>query len=282
MSMNMIRLIICLLAVVLMVGGCSPDPINPVTSSGDSSSDVGSSSDSDTSGNDAFDQVENLSIAALKNLYIDGSHSLTNVVLISGTITANNVLGEFPDLLFLEDSSGAIEISVDLGDMLYDCKLGYQLTLNCTDLWLGSRGGTLVLGCEPTGDDVVDPISEYQFSLRAAVSESSSAPTPTSVTIPNLNESLISCFVTMSGLTFQRVDGLETFCLRDEDSGRYLSTTHILEDANGNEIELFVPSTASYAKDDIPDGTGIIFGVVSSFAGVYSLRIVYAMYFFSL
>lgn len=281
---------VLLLLLLFVAVGCSPDPQSGLfdvetesgsDSSGDDSSGDDSSSSDSSSSDDGLSHNSNYSIAGLKDLYIDGSHSIGVVVVIEGVITANNVFGEFEDILVIEDSSGAIQISGDFGDMLESCRIGYTLTLDCTDLWLGSSGGTLILGIEPTGDDVVDAIEESDFVRRATITESSVQPTPTTLSIPQFSQRYISCFICLEGVSFVEVEGVDTFCLYDSDSGRYLSTTHTLVDGEGNSVKLFVPSTAYYSKDPLPSGEGKIYAILEYFSGSYSLRIVYGMMLFT-
>lgn len=220
------------------------------------------------------------SIVALKSLYIDDSHSIAESVVISGIITANDVMGEFPNTLVIEDSSGAIELSVDDLD-LEAYAIGRELVLVCSDLWIASRGGTLLLGLESTDvDNLVDQIDEAEFLRRSQYSTTTIVVEPRSVDISDIDTSLISCYVRLDGVTFI-TDGEEVrYCERDSESGQYLSTSHTIEDESGDQLEVYVYRRAIYCNDILPSGSGSICGILDKYGSKYSLRIVnYRVYF---
>lgn len=264
----------CLLSICLMAASCSPTPqssifdevITPDSNGGDDEyipeSDL-----------DDYAPTTTSSIIALKANYIGSTTKLVKTITICGQVVANDIRDEFTYTMILEDSTGAIEVSVDIDNIAYEFPLGCWVRLVCDDLWLGSRGGTIVIGEEPTGDDVVDKIDEDDIDSRLYYVERGSIPYPTFVEIGDLNTSLVSCFVGVEDLRFLTAAG-STFCERDPDSGRSISTTHMLENKYGDQIKLFVASTTNYADDTIPSGYGNIYAILDLYAGSYSLRLI--------
>lgn len=258
-----------LLLIAFFVVGCSPSPSSSIfgdvetpESGGDSSPDL------DLSAPEA-----NSSIIALKSKYIGSTTKLVETMTIEGQVVANDIRDEFTYTMIIEDSTGAIEVSLDLDNLAYNFPLGCYVRLVCDDLWLGSRGGTILIGDRPTGDDVVDRIDEDDISTRLYYVEQGEIPYPTFVEIGELSSSLVSCYVAIEGVKFLTSYG-STFCARDLESGRSVSTTHILESRDGEQIELFVVSTTDYADDLIPSGYGNIYAIVDFYAGSYSLRVI--------
>ncbi len=244
----------------LLAVACAPTPTD-ITSSSDSYSDITSQS--------------TISIAALKNLYIDGSHSINKTVSVTGSITANDLYGEYPESLVVQDSSGAIEIKVDLEGSLHQYSIGTTITLYCSDIWIASNGGTIYLGDEPTADDIVDTLSLSDFERRLLdVNSDSDILSPLRTTIAELSTSLISTYIYIEGLTLLDDGGDRSFCTYDEESGCRLSTTHTLVDGDGSDIELFVASTVIYAEESIPTGELTLYGILYGYYGNYSLRLV--------
>lgn len=215
------------------------------------------------------------SIAGLKNLYQDDSHRISDVVYVVASITANDLYGEYDERIVVEDDSGAIEISVDLEDDLYLFGIGTQITLYCTDLWLGGYGGTIILGAEQSSDSVVDPIALEDFDRRLlSVDYDCAIRAPQELTIADITTKYISCFIKLSGLEFVADGDNNSFCRYDTELGRRLSTTHTLRDESGSEIDLYVPSSAIYANEEIPSGRVTIYSILSSYGGNYSVTLV--------
>ncbi len=245
--------------IVIALLGCSPSPttIVDLDSEGTTTTPYG------------------ISVAGLKNLYIDGTHSIGTTACITATITANDLYGEFSESLILQDDSGGIELKVDLDSNLYLYPIGATISLYCSDLWLTSNGGTIFMGGEPSADSDVETLSIDEFEARLlGIDYQSDIIAPQMVTIAELNTSLISCFVSIESLTLLSDEEYTSFCSYDEDSGRRLSTSHTLTDESGDQIELFVPSSVSYAAEVIPSGSLTLYAILNSFYGSYSLQLV--------
>ncbi len=216
------------------------------------------------------------SIAHLKSLYKGESCRVGEALCIEAQVTANNLFGEHPDRIVVEDGSGAIEISVDLGDMLYRFGVGTRVKLVVTELWIGGYGATLILGGEPTDDEVVGCLSVEEFGRKAFDVNYDSKPlAPDRMTIADLTPQHISRYVTISDLDFVEVNSSDgSFCRYDEETHKRLSTTHLLCDSSGEELSLFVPSTSNYADDKLPEGRVRISGIVNSYGRRYSITLV--------
>ncbi len=215
------------------------------------------------------------SIAALKSLYKGGSQRIGETVYIVGSITANDIFGEYGDRLIVEDDSGAIEICVDLEGDLSAYGIGTLITLYCSDLWLGGYGGTIVLGGEPSSDSVVETLSADEFGRKLLSANYDNEPrTPTSLTIDEITTRHISCYIMLSGLLFSDIEGDGSFCTYDDELGRRVTTTHLMCDADGRQISLYVPSTVIYADESLPNGSLQLYGILSSYGGNYSITLV--------
>ncbi len=267
-------LLVISLVVSIVVASCAPTPqssvFDDVTTPDSSGGEDEYVPETDL---DDYAPETTSSIIALKANYIGSTTKLVKTMTICGQVVANDIRDEFTYTMILEDSTGAIEVSVDIDNIAYQFPLGCWVRLVCDDLWLGSRGGTIVIGEEPTGDDVVDKIDEDDADSRLYYVERGEIPYPTFVDIEELNTLLVSCFVGIKDLRFLSAEG-STFCERDPDTGRSVSTRHILESRDGDQIELFVVSTTNYADDTIPSGYGNIYAILDLYAGSYSLRLI--------
>lgn len=248
----------------LLLSGCSSDPQIP-----------------DGADEEGFSGASSLSIAALKSLYVGGSQRLTEVIFISGSITATDFMGEYPSTLIIEDDTGALKVSVDLDGAFSSYPIGGVVTINCTDLWIGSYGGTLLLGCEPTEDYVVDAIDIDDFkACSSVVVEDVVARTPQAVTLSQLSQQLVACYLQLDGMRFlTTVDDegevIDTFCALNDETGRRVTTIHTLEEvASGEQINLYVASTVDYANELLPSGEGSIYVTLSLYGSSYSVSLV--------
>ncbi len=260
------RGIITIFLAFLMLG-CSPKPDALVVtdSDGENQEEVGSA------------EGYNLSIAALKGLYIDGSHRLSEVAFITGSVTANDCMGEFPNTLILEDESGAIALSVDLDGAFSEYPIGGEVTLNCTDLWIRGDSGTLYLGTEPTSDRVVDVIEVDDLRRITRVKTDGVTPhRPRCVTLAELTPELVSCYIKLVDMRFLPNDeGVDTFCALDPETGRRISTSHTLEEISTAErIKLYLLSTVDYADESLPEGVGDLYCILERYGKSYSVRLV--------
>lgn len=251
------RRIYCYLSLLLLVVACSPSVDYDPELDGDSN------------------VVR--SILALKELYVSGVQLLTDDIVITGSITANNLLGEFPYSIVIEDDSAAIEISVDQSEGVGRYLLGGELTMVCSGLYMASEAGSMILGTEPSASDdyIVGEISESEMLSRATISTDEVAlREPQVVKISELTETMASCYVAIEDVTIVPYDTGGTVCVRDPDTGRFVSTTHTAVDADGDTINIYVPSTVTYANMSITSSVTTLYGIVDLYGGYYSLRLI--------
>ncbi len=215
-----------------------------------------------------------ISIAELKNRYLGSSHAVVDDVVIEGRVVANDIYGEFYKVLVIEDSTAAVEVRIDSYDLYESYPIGSLVWVVCDDLWLSSRGGTVIVGSEPSADDyLLGYISDDLLSRSIILSsESVEEVVATEITIPELDISMISRRVRLYDLAFAETTGL-TFAERDEETGYFVETTHTLYDTDGNEIELVVSSLVSYAEVALPLGLVDLEAIVEYSSGEFSLRI---------
>lgn len=249
------RCVSLIVGVLLSIVGCSPDV------------------EYDAGDDGLLDGVT--SIMALKESYVGDLQLITSDIVVSGVITANNILGEFEDSIVIEDDSGAIEIALDQSEGVGRYLLGSRLTLVCSGLYIGSSGGTLILGSAPGVDDyIVGAIDEDSMLLRATVEAEDAVKSPRVVKITELVPAYASCYVAIEDVVIDASTTGGTVCDRDPDTGRFVSATHWATDSDGNAIKIYVPSTVSYADISITTSETTLYGIVDLYNGYYSLRLI--------
>lgn len=220
------------------------------------------------------DEESYISIAELKNRYLSGSHPIIDDLVIVGRVTANDLYGEYRRAMIIEDETAGIELRLDSYDLYPQYPIGSLVCVVCDDLWLGSSGGTVVVGAEPTSSDyVVDYISEELMSRSVFLADDSiESVVGEEITIPDIDRTMISSRILLRGLTFTESDNT-IFLSRDSESGRFVETSHILYDSSGNTIELILASTIIYAEVTIPTLPIDLEAIVEYSSGAFQIRI---------
>lgn len=214
-----------------------------------------------------------VSIAALKSLCRGTSSSLTQELKIEGIVTANDMRGEFPKTLVLEDASGGIEIAVDRTALANLFPLGAKVTVYCSGLTLGNYGGKVQLGARPTGDYSVDRIAgtELDRYIRCTMLNSGTR-RPRTVRFDDLGAEDADTYVRFEGVRFR--DAGEPWCDRNPETGSLQTSVRTLEDGSGGEFPVRILPSSHYAAEPVPQGSGSVNGIVDYFKGELSLRIV--------
>lgn len=221
------------------------------------------------------DQEEWVSIAHLKSLVRGKITPLTSPLYIEGRVTANDHFGEFPQSLFLQDESGAIEVKVE-GEHLYQrYPLGLPLRLLCDGLYLERVEGKVILGAPSEVGPWVEPISERDHSRRLHPLEGPYVlAEPQEITLSQRSHRMIGMLVALHDMAIREADGTTCWCDRDPLTGDLLPTLRTLEDLAGENLYLYTPPTAIYAAEPLPLGRGSLYGILDYREGEYLFRLV--------
>ena len=215
-----------------------------------------------------------ISIAHLKTLSADASTSITADIAIEGYIIANDLYGELYKSIVISDQSGGIEISVDCPRTALQFPIGARIIVHCTSLAIGDYGGSLILGAQPTGEYVVDRISEQLFARHFTIDRDNPMMIePLRLTIDQIGPQHIGNFVTIDDLDFGD-KATEKWCDTDPETGEFITTERMAFDSAGNSIAVRIEGRCSYAGEAIPSGRGSIGAIAEYFNGAYSLRII--------
>ena len=247
----------------LLLGCSSPSPTNIF----------------DSDGGSALDNT--ISISELKSYYLGSTHQITDDIRISARVVATDMYGELEGRMVLQDDSGGIEIYIDEENLFESYQLYSYITINCSGLWLASRGGTngtLVMGSYPTAYDPVDGLSTSQFEARILEYKTSSeAYNFTKCTLSELSTSLLSSCVVMQSLSFVDVDSYDTLFDYDQYEELGYCRRTMMCQLTDRTIDLYIPETISYP--DIPllaieKSSGEYLVLVDRYTSQYSIQLV--------
>lgn len=218
-------------------------------------------------------QAELVSIACLKSLGTGGRCVVTRDLTVRGTVTANDLRGEFPRTLVVEDATGGLSIAVDRTALADLFPLGCELTVHCTGLALGDYGGKIRLGARPTGDYDVDRIDGADLGryLRCT-NPNNHLRRPRTALLADVGPADADRYVRFEGVRF--VEAGAAWCAPDPDTGERVATLRTLIDDAGRTFAVRTLPSAHYAAEPLPSGKGSVSGIVDYFNGELSLRVI--------
>ncbi|MDD3107722.1 MAG: DUF5689 domain-containing protein [Alistipes sp.] len=223
--------------------------------------------DDDASGKEPATQA--ISIAYLKSHYRNYPFTVEAEWSLRAVVTGNDAYGAFPYTLNLEDSTGGIELKLSEKELFTLFPVGQTVVVNLQGLVLGSYGGVLSLGSRSTEAEYENgfiPLSLWPQYLRKE-----GVPVdvrPDTLTFATLTPSKVSCYVAFCAVQFVEEERGASWCDPQQDTDRHLM------DRYGDTLRVRTSHRADFASWTLPvSGSGYIEGILSSFAGVYQLRV---------
>ena len=209
--------------------------------------------------------VANTSIEALKTYHtIPGVYDLINEdVIISGIVTANDQSGSFYKQLFIQDSTGAMQILVDANSLYASYPVGRRIYVKCKGLTLTDSYSNMVLGYKAVVDGLpsIEGIPGAMVSSYIVGGSLNNTVTPLTVVSSDLgtamNNKYINALVKLENYEFISADTLKTY----SDTSAYKATSNRLISLGcGNALTLTVRTSgyANFAGIPIPTGNGSI------------------------
>lgn len=209
------------------------------------------------------------SIVSLKALCAADYYPVAQDISIRGLVVGNDLYGEFPKTLVIQDATGGIAVAVDAANLCDAFPFGSEVTVACNGLTLARYGGKIVLGDDPDGQYGVTRIAGSEVGRYVRLSGAGGISQVSPITFAEIEPEHIDTFVRFDGVRFTQPG---TWCEVDAEL-QPLTTEHTITDAGGETFTVRVSAACSYAKEPVPQGTGSLMGVIDYFAGKYSLRI---------
>lgn len=213
-----------------------------------------------------------VSVAYLKSLCRSGIYDITEDLTISGTVMANDWLGEYYKSIVVLDDTGGIEIDIDLPVLYRTIPVYSRVTVFCNGMTLARIGGKTVLGAHPTGDFPVDGIDGGLISRYVRIdSESGDDRKPATRRFSEISATDIGAFVCFMDIAADLDDTNGKWC--DAVDGEYVTTTRYITSDDGR-FGIRTLGTCRYADETIPVGRFSVAGIIDYSGGEYYLRIV--------
>ena len=189
-------------------------------------------------------------------------------------VVANDLYGEYNKAIVVGDDSGCIEVLVNHVPTATHFPVSAQVKIHCTGLALGTNGGKIILGAQPTAEYRVDYITPSLVAQHFHIDRSCAFEIlPQKVAIADLSTRHIGNYVALNNITFGDDAGL-AWCDIDPETNKYVTTMRTLHDKEGHKLQVRTLAECSYRHEKIPLGVGTVWGIVEYFNDTYSLRIV--------
>lgn len=211
---------------------------------------------------------QEISVHYLKSLYKNTPLRITDDYVIRGQVVSSDAAGNFRWSLIVEDETGGIELKVGLSPYHEQYPMGREVRVKCAGLMLGAYGRTIQLG---SGSE--DERYETGFIDRERIGEhiiltgKPGGRVPAVLTPEILSMRYVDCAVRVENVRFiNEEQGL------DWGDGENYVERHLQFLASPTDtLAVRTSPYAGFAKEELPSGAGSLEGVLTQFAGKYSL-----------
>lgn len=220
------------------------------------------------------DLKANTTIAELKSMISLGAvvpHYIADSCVIEGIVTADDEAGNIFKALYLQDSTGAIQLSINQADIYNYFSIGTDLFINCTGMYVGDYKGLPQLGIKNAGNalDRYDFANErnYQRFFANGYPDTAKIPVPEIFSSASYTSSDLCKLVTLKNVTFPDADGKTTFA----EAGASIDRTAFFADST--TINVRTSGYCNFYADVLPQGVGDLTGILAIYNGTYQFYI---------
>ncbi len=190
---------------------------------------------------------------------------ITEDLIVSGIVTADDRSGNLYKRINVEDSSGGIQLLVDQYSLYADFPVGRKIYIRCKGLTLGYEGGTPVLGMGVDETMAVQGIPGGRLDEHVVKGPVGNAVTPIVVSVAQLQYNtfdslLLNRLITVPGVQFK-----QPFYPYAQPTG---TTNRDLADTlSGRLLTVRTSNYSNFASFPIPNGKGSVTGIFTLFTG---------------
>lgn len=208
-----------------------------------------------------FTLPDGASIISIKSLkarhtVLGALDSINDNVYVTGIVVSSDETGNIYKSLYIQDTSGALLLSLDATSLYNVYRLGQRIYVKCKGLFLGDYNGMTQIGAPYNGTigRIAGPvINQYLFldGLPGAI------PAPKVVTIPTITSNDLGMLIKLENVHF--IEVAMPF------SEATASTNRTISDGI-NTLIMRTSNYATFRANLIPDGNGSITGILGYFS----------------
>lgn len=194
-----------------------------------------------------------ITISELRDMYQGTDVRFNSDVNIFATVTADERSGNLYKNVYIQDETGAINMSLIYSGGLYQ---GDLLRINLNGSKLTADNDQLVI-------DSVD--TDHQVVKQSTMNEV----TPIELSVSDIRDSFESYLVKINDAQFIESELGMTFA----DADNKQSANRYLEDCTGRQVLVRTSGYANFAGQPLPEGKGSVIGVLGNYRGTMQLYI---------
>lgn len=204
-------------------------------------------------------------VAEVKAMYAGSLAQITGDFILKAKVTANDETGNLFKYIYIEDATGGIRISINKASLYQDSrfKVGKEVIIRLKDLYIGDFAREIQLGALFNG--AVGQIEEKDiYKVFFDSKKPATNVVPTEKKISDFTFADVGKWVKIKNVQF----------LNSEIGNPYAVLTpsnRTLEDCTGKTILVRTSNRATFAGEEIDDGKGDIYGILSVFNNDYQL-----------
>ncbi|MBX2887186.1 MAG: choice-of-anchor J domain-containing protein [Ferruginibacter sp.] len=205
----------------------------------------------------------NMTIDAFKSLHTTagGFTEIDQDIIISGIVVANDKSGNMYKQLFIQDTTGAIQLQVNATNLYTSYPVGRRVFIRAKGLTLTDEARTMILGYKDyvNGAPSVEGIPSALVSNYIIGGSIGNAVVPFEVTFNDLGTSMsnryVNALIKLKDYEFSNADTTKTY----SDTSQYRITTNLnLQNCSSSSIILRTSAYANFAGIKVPRGNGDI------------------------
>ncbi len=220
--------------------------------------------------------VANTSILALKAMHtVPGAYDvITSDIVISGVVVANDKSGNFYKQLFIQDSTGGLQILLDANSLYGTYPVGRRIFIKCNGLCISDYNGTMELGVKATvsGLPSVEGIPGNLISNYVIGGSLNNPVVPTVVTASqlgtNMQNKYLGTLIQLDDYAFTSLTGTYS------DTSVYKSTTNRdVKNCSGSTLIVRTSAYANFAARTVAQGRGSLVAIYTTYGTTKQLII---------
>lgn len=193
---------------------------------------------------------------------------ITQDIILSGIVVANDKSGNFYKQLFVQDSTGAIQLLLDANSLYTSFPVGRRVFIRAKGLTLSDANGTPVLGIRAVvgGAPSVEGIPSAIMGNYIVGGSIGNPVEPTVVTLGELTTGMssryLNALIKLEGYEFSEADTSKTY----SDTSSYRSTQNRnIQDCFSSNVIVRTSAYANFAGLSLPNGNGDITAIFTVF-----------------
>jgi hypothetical protein len=200
-------------------------------------------------------------IAQVKAMYTGTAIQLSDTLVISGLVVADDESGNFYKCIVLQDATAGILIRMDQSSLFNTYPVGRRLFIKLGGLWLGEYNSLIQLGGSKTVGTLnqVDPIASAIFDKVILKGTLNNEVVPLDVDITSLNTSHQNMLIRLQNVQYIVGDTNKLYAPGSVSQNIYL------EDCAGNQIIVRTSGFANFANSPVENQNGELVCIYSEF-----------------